>query len=147
MQVKHILAPVDFSEPSQAALRWAGELAERYGAVLELFHVYPVPGYVLPDGFVMASPEILRDVDARARAKLQGWADQAGAERNIEVRTATACGQPATEILRRADELPADLIVMGAHGLSGFALFLMGSNADRVVAHAKVPVLVVPRGM
>ncbi|MBM4342570.1 MAG: universal stress protein [Deltaproteobacteria bacterium] len=147
MQVRQILVPVDFSDSAQAALQWAAELAERYGAKLEMLHVYPVPGYVLPDGFVMASPEAHRDVDARARARLQQWLEMAGRNRTITIGCATACGQPAAEILRRADDVHADLIVMGAHGLSGLALFLMGSNTDRVVRHAKVPVLVVPRGM
>ncbi len=147
MQVKQILVPVDFSDSAHAALQWAAELAQRYGARLEMLHVYPVPGYVLPDGFVMAGPEVHRDVDARARARLQQWLEQVSRDRPIEVVCATACGQPAAEILRRADDTHADLIVMGAHGLSGLALFLMGSNTDRVVRHAKVPVLVVPRGV
>lgn len=147
MQVKHILVPVDFSDTAQAALLWAAELAERYGARLEMLHVYPVPGYVLPDGFVMASPEVHRDVDARARARLAQWLEIANRNRAIDITCAVSCGQPAAEILRRADDGNADLIVMGAHGLSGLALFLMGSNTDRVVRHAKVPVVVVPRGV
>ena len=52
-------------------------------------------------------------------------------------------GQPAAEILRLAEELPADLIVVGSMGRTGLSRFLLGSVAEKVVRNSKVPVLVV----
>jgi nucleotide-binding universal stress UspA family protein len=52
-------------------------------------------------------------------------------------------GDPATEILRIAQECKCDLIVMGTHGRTGVARLLMGSVAEHVVRKAECPVLVV----
>lgn len=144
MQVKQILVPVDFSDPSQHALGWACELARRYGADITLLNVYPVPGYVLPDGFVTAGPEVLGEVEAKTKASLQEWAIVAAGEGAPQVEVATAIGQASTEIIRWAKEHPVDLIVMGAHGRTGLALLLLGSTTDKVVRQANCPVFVVP---
>lgn len=147
MKIKTILAPTDFSMSARTALRWAAELAQQHGASLVVSHVYPVPGYVLPDGFVTAGPEALVDAEQRVRAALQTWADDARSLGAPEVSIATAIGQPAAEILAHADAIGADLIVVASHGLHGLALVLLGSTAERLVRHARVPVLVVPRGV
>ncbi|MBI5607477.1 MAG: universal stress protein [Deltaproteobacteria bacterium] len=144
MDLKHILVPVDFSEPSRQALQWACELARRYGADLTLLNVYPVPGYVLPDGFVTAGPEILGEVEAKTRESLQEWAQVCAGEGAPETAIATALGQSSSEIVRWAAEHKVDMIVMGAHGRSGLALLLLGSTTDKVVRQAHCPVLVVP---
>jgi nucleotide-binding universal stress UspA family protein len=52
-------------------------------------------------------------------------------------------GKPATEIVKAAQEWPADLIVIGSHGRGGVQRLLLGSVADGVMRHAKCPVLVV----
>jgi nucleotide-binding universal stress UspA family protein len=144
MEFKHILVPVDFSDPSKQALEWACELARRYGADLTLLNVYPVPGYVLPDGFVTAGPEILGEVEAKTRESLQEWAAIAASQDVTQTTIATALGQSSSEIVRWAAEHKADLIVMGSHGRAGLALMLLGSTTDKVVRQAHCPVLVVP---
>lgn len=142
---QRILVPVDFSAPSEAALRYASGLARQLDATLLIVHVYPIPGYVLPDGFVAAGPEVLGEIEAKTRDSLDHLRERAvhewGAQR---AEIFTAMGLAASEIVRVADELKADLICMGAHGRSGLALALLGSTTDRVIHHAKVPVLTVP---
>ena len=54
-----------------------------------------------------------------------------------------ALGHPVEEILRIADELPADAIVMGTHGRGGVRHLIAGSVAERIVRAAKVPVMTV----
>jgi nucleotide-binding universal stress UspA family protein len=59
--------------------------------------------------------------------------------------SATLIGRPEAEIVARATETGAQLIVMGTHGRSGLAHALLGSVAERVVQHSPCPVLIVPR--
>src|SRR5262245_37856393 len=68
---------------------------------------------------------------------------------DVEVRHAFLVGDPAEQILRRADEEGADLIVLGTHGRTGLARLLMGSVAETVLGGASCSVLVVkmPRGV
>jgi nucleotide-binding universal stress UspA family protein len=143
-QLRHILVPVDFSDPSREALLWAAELAGRYQARLTLLNVYPVPGYVLPDGFVAASPEVLSQVEHKTLETLEEWAAPLRQDGTQQVDVATAVGPAASEVVRWADSHGADLIVMGAHGRSGIALFFLGSTTDKVVRQAHCPVFVVP---
>lgn len=143
-EIRHILVPVDFSDPSREALHWAAELGRRFGAKLLILHVYPVPGYVLPDGFVTAGPEVLTEVESRTRATLEQWAQDARDAGAGDVAISTAIGNATPEILRTCDDLPADLVVMGAHGRTGLARMLLGSVAEKVVRHAQVPVMTVP---
>jgi len=63
----------------------------------------------------------------------------------IATDSATLVGRPDSEIVARAAETKADLIVMGTHGRSGLAHALLGSVAERVVQHAPCPVLIVPK--
>ena len=61
----------------------------------------------------------------------------------IRVRMATEQGDAAESILDAADALHADLIAMSTHGRSGVRRFVLGSVADRVLHHARVPVLLI----
>jgi len=59
---KKICCPIDFSEPSRAAMRTAVGLCERFGAKLTLLHAYQLPGYTLPEGSIVASPKMMQDL-------------------------------------------------------------------------------------
>jgi len=144
MDIRNILCPVDFSDPSRDAMRFASDLCRVYGARLTLLHAYAVPGYVLPEGFVAAGPDVLEEIEARTRTTLKEWlaaAQEAGAQ---EVELVTAMGNAAPEIVLYAKEHPTDLIVVGTHGRTGIVSFLLGSVADKVVHTAHCPVLIVP---
>jgi nucleotide-binding universal stress UspA family protein len=71
--------------------------------------------------------------------------DEAGASVPVEFEIAE--GHTATEIVARANALPADLLVLGTHGRSGFERLVLGSVAEKVLRKAECPVLTVPRGM
>jgi nucleotide-binding universal stress UspA family protein len=66
-------------------------------------------------------------------------------EAGVSCESATLIGRADDEIVTRAKETHADLIIMGTHGRSGLAHALLGSNAERVIQHAPCPVLIVPR--
>ena len=132
-----ILHPTDFSKHSQYALWLAGALARDHGARLIVLHVVPTPAVVYGEGMVPSSPEELR---AAAREQLDGLQMPPGevrAERRLEE------GDAPEGILRVAQEVMADLIVMGTHGRTGLGRLLLGSVAEEVMRKAPCPVLTV----
>lgn len=140
-----ILVPTDFSANAEHALRYAAELARAFDTPLSILHVYDVTPYVIPVG--VAASSVLLDV-GRLRAEFQKGVDaakllaqQAGA---TQVDTLLAEGTPYVEIARVAEERRFGLIVMGTHGRTGFAHFLLGSVAEKVVRKAPCPVITVP---
>lgn len=141
---RKICCPVDFSEPSRAALEEAAELGRRLRAELFLLHVRPREEPAAPGPF--APP-------ARRAA---GYGTVVGQEQQLSVWTREAqqlapglatsvelSGDPATEIVRFASEFGCDLIVMGTHGRSGLAHLALGSVTEGVLRRATCPVLVV----
>jgi nucleotide-binding universal stress UspA family protein len=137
LAVQTILHPTDFSDRSQYAFWLACALCRDYGARLLVLHVASVPIVVYGEGVVPPDPEELR---ATARGQLDHLVVPHGdvrAERRLEQ------GDAVTEILRVADEVHADLIVMGTHGRTGLGRLLMGSVAEQVVHKARCPVLTV----
>jgi len=142
MRFRKILVPTDFSEPSQAAINLAIDLARQLDAELELFHAQELPAYIFPDGVMPISPELVADLERTSHAELERLAARAR-EAGVRASTASAVGAHDAEILRRASESGADLIVMGTHGRTGFRHVLLGSVAERVVRRAPCPVLTV----
>jgi universal stress protein A len=141
---QRILCPVDFSDPSRRALDLAVELAQRLGSTLTVLHVYAPPGYVLPEGYMPAGPEVLAEVELRTRESLEAWQKiaQAGGAPTVDI--ATGIGPAAGEIVHQARTGGFDLIVVGTHGRTGLAHMVLGSTAERVVRLATCPVLTVP---
>jgi nucleotide-binding universal stress UspA family protein len=136
LQFRRILAPIDFSEASLKALQYAALLAQRLPAELVLLHVVkPSPAYA-------ELPLINMGAIERARGELETLKlnKAATVRSNAVVRE----GYPHTEILKAADELGVDLIVMSTHGRTGLAHALLGSTSEKVVRYAECPVLVLP---
>jgi nucleotide-binding universal stress UspA family protein len=140
MQVKRILVPTDFSQPSQCALNHATELARKFDAELILTHVRT------PYADDPNRPEYHFFDEGRYSAfvseQLTRTSEGIGSERAVK----TVVGRdvsPANGILRIADENQVELIVMGTHGRTGLGHFFLGSVAERVVRHAQVPVMTV----
>jgi nucleotide-binding universal stress UspA family protein len=135
-----IVAATDFSETAGAAVDWAVDIARQHGARIHLVHALTLPA-PLPD-YVPAGADFGRDLHAVALAKLEEAAArvrQAGVEVDLEV----PIGVPSQSILRVAEEVGADLLVLGTRGLTGMTHLLLGSTAERVVQRARCPVLTV----
>lgn len=139
-EIRRILCPVDFSTPSEKALDFALELADSLGAQVELVHVYQLPVYALPDGAMMAGPEFT----TRVTTELQKSLTELATRSNRKLPTHLVEGVPYREVVRVAEELGADMVVMGTHGRTGIRHLLLGSVAERVVRSARVPVVTVP---
>jgi nucleotide-binding universal stress UspA family protein len=138
---KKICCPVDFSEPSRAAMQVAASLARRFGAELVLFHAYPLPGYTLPEGSVVPSTHMLQELASQTDAQLERWRGEAESLGLPRVAAAKAVGDPAIEIVNFARSSGSDLLVIGTHGRTGLRHAILGSIAERVVRHAGCPVL------
>lgn len=139
ISIRRILCPVDFSETSDYALKYALELGQRFGAEVHLVHAYQLPVYAMPDGALVAGPEAV----ASLTDKLQKDLTALGKRHEGVTKTHLLEGVPHREIDDLAKKLPADIIVMGTHGRSGLARVLIGSVAERVVRTAPCPVLTV----
>lgn len=138
---KHILLAVDFFDKNQVVADRAKDLAERYQARLSIVHVVdtlPItdPAYELLMPFDM---DLTAEFLAAAKSKLNALAKKLNlAESDLHLET----GSPKHEIIRVAEELKVDLIVIGSHGRHGLAL-LLGSTANSVLHHAACDVLAV----
>lgn len=135
--VERVMAPIDFSDFTEVAIDYAVELAQTYGARIDLVHV--VKDASLPGVYGMdALPAALENVETRAYEELENLArEHIGFE---DVRVAVEVGHPAGRITDYAEEEDIDLIVIPSHGRSGLKRMLMGSVAEKVVRRAPCPV-------
>ncbi|MCS7461323.1 universal stress protein [Paenibacillus doosanensis] len=142
MLYSKILVAYDGSEAADKALDSAIKLAKlNHYSKVDIIHVYSPPTYVV-GGAVFIAPvavenndaEYSEQVVAKIKEKINDFTNI-----HIEVRQ----GVITKEILGYANEIEADLIVIGSRGLSGIGEFVLGSVSHNVVQHAKVPVLVI----
>jgi nucleotide-binding universal stress UspA family protein len=142
--LKTVLVATDFSEPSEAAVRYGRALAEAFGGRLHVIHVVPdsmaLPWATMADGLAMADVQKQWEREAQERlVRLVPQNDPLAAPATL----LTRAGDPVRQIIGYAIEQDVDLIVLGTHGRGPMAHMLMGSVAERVVRGAPCPVLTV----
>jgi len=140
-----ILVAIDGSDAAKQALTQAIDLAKSLGSRIRLVHVATESDAVPADLPGSDIKDILQQVRNTATALLAAARDRVGAEAvAVETRLVEAwSGQPGEEVIQQARQWPADLIVCGTHGRRGLRRILMGSDAEFVVRHSPVPVLLV----
>ncbi len=140
---KRILVPIDLDQDSswKLALPVALEYCQIFGARLELLAVLPDLGSGLLANYF--PPDFEEKAEAEARGRLEALAARR-ISANVAARCHVARGTVYEEILRAAERLRSDLIVMASHRPE-LKDYLLGPNAARVVRHAPVSVLVVRR--
>ena len=143
--VTSILCPTDFSDISTKAEAYATALAARYDAALQLLHVDPPTPVMSPYGEIPVDIRLFEEQRQQAEADLAAARDRARAA-GVAADASVRGGHPAREILAVADELHADLVVLGTHGRGGVEHLLLGSVAEKVMRKAPCPVMVVPPG-
>ena len=145
---KQILCPVDGSPTSTRGVGEAIQLAINQSAKLRFIHVIDTyfPILDMAGGMnVVDTTDILRKNAEKVikQAKLAALKEGVIADSTI---TETLGSRAASFIIKEAEKWPADLIVMGTHGLRGFARVVIGSDAEYVIRHSTVPVLLVRIG-
>jgi nucleotide-binding universal stress UspA family protein len=140
MPLSHVLVPVDFSERSSGAARYAEAIMQRFGSRLTLLHVLPPPHYEFGAMEVGGSvlEELFRNRSEQAQRDLDGFLANElpeGATRRMLVE-----GDPATQIITIAHDEQAGLIVMPTHGYGPFRRFILGSVTAKVLHDADCPV-------
>lgn len=139
--IKNILVPIDFSDYSKNALRYAVQFAQQFKA--KMFLVYVVEPMIYPADFSMgqvAIPSMDSDLHSRAEEELKNLA-ASFINKVVESETIIKTGKPFVEIIEIAKEIDADLIIMATHGHTGVEHLLFGSTAEKVVRKAPCPVL------
>jgi nucleotide-binding universal stress UspA family protein len=137
-----ILAPVDFSDASRGALRYARVIAEHFGARLVIL---AVEDPLLTEAVDLGTGTVWDPEDTRRElARFASGALGGNPLKTADVEYAVAVGKPAKEILQVAKEKPCDLIIMSTHGLTGMRKMFFGSTTERVLRETTVPVLAVP---
>ncbi|GAB6070233.1 universal stress protein [Thiomicrorhabdus hydrogeniphila] len=140
---KSILVAVDFSEYSQNAVAKAYEIAQAFHAELRMVHFVEIPIYpVLEDVAVMGMPGLWDETASKSLIEASNKKlSELSAKFNIKKYEALS-GIASVDIVEYANNIQCDLIVIGAHGLSGIQ-HLIGSTTNSVINHAKCDVLAV----
>jgi len=142
LRIKQILVPIDFSECSLKALRYAIPLAKEHRAAVTLAYVAPAISGAFGEYGAFDPVSVTKDMRERAERDLARLVvDEVRGM--VPADTLVRAGCAVEEIINVARKLPADLIVISTHGRSGLNHVLLGSVAERVVRHAPCPVLVV----
>lgn len=144
MDIKQILCPTDFSDASAHGIDQAVMIAGWYKARMTALHVVS-PIRLLVQGVAVASgARSLEEPDVERLLRETADHCRAATTAGICLDSLVDMGQPARCILDRAASLPADLIVMGTHGVGGFQYLVLGSVTEKVLRQAPCPVLTVP---
>jgi nucleotide-binding universal stress UspA family protein len=141
---RNILAATDFSPASDTALQYARELARAFGSTLHVLHVISqiAPDLVSP-AYMPETGNTYRALQDAARQQLRDAVTSHDFSGIALTEHLVTLSSPAAAILDFARDHAIDLIVVGTHGRSGVAHFLLGSVAEKVVRSAPCPVLTV----
>ena len=142
-KMKKILAPTDFSELSMLGVRYALEAAREVAAEVIVYHVIDFGS----DWTNSQDDRVpYQDMLANSRKILDRFLTENFADcvNLVEVRQLVEFGAPYKNIVSLAASENVDLIVMATHGRTGLDHFLLGSVAEKTVARAPCPVLIVP---
>lgn len=144
MRIRRILVPTDFSRASLKAVDYAADLAASVGAEIVLLYVEDT-NYALPE-LIYDGPAAARVMEEAHRAAQHQLAELGERQRKsgIKVHVLLRVGPAAATILRAAEKLRADWIVVGTHGRTGRGHTLLGSVAERVIQGTSCPVITVP---
>ena len=138
--VRRVLAPIDFSDASESALRHAKEIALTYGAEIDLLHVVDEPMY--PSAYEIDSFNfpVQEAIEATEKHLADLARDLLGHEHAM---VKAVSGRPVERILDYVEDNEVDLLVMATHGRTGLGRLLMGSVAERVIRQSPIPVFLV----
>lgn len=139
-KLKRVLVPVDFSDCSKKALAYAVPFAKQFGAeIVIIYVVQPYPP--VPEMTAVDFDAILTQARKGGEGELAKLRESITDD--VTIKTVLRVGRPDLEIVRAADELNADLILLSTHGRTGLGRVFLGSVAEHVTRYAHCPVLTV----
>lgn len=144
MPMLTILVPTDYSPEAKNALRYAVEFANQTGSELVLYHAIPE---VMPIAEIPYENYYSDELDEE-NLLIESFLNQSQQENFPVIRSPKTIVNFANRvddgICAAAEEVKADLIIMGTHGASGWKKYLLGSNASNLIARSNLPVIAVP---
>ncbi len=141
ISLKKILCPIDHSDCSKEALKYAVSLAMKDEAKLLLLHIIDIRSF--NEGLEAMSAQIPDEETLKQlRAKLLDCIPEEIRD-DMEVEALVVQGIPFAEIISTAKENEIDMIVIGSHGRTGISHMMLGSVSEKVVRKAPCPVLTV----
>jgi len=146
IKIHRILVPIDFSEHSKNALKYAIPFAQKFDASIDLLYV--VEPTIYPADFSFGQigfPNVEEELRTRGNAELENLILKEIHGKVVSQKTVRT-GKPFYEINQYALEENISLIIIATHGHTGMEQILFGSTAEKVVRKAPCPVLVVRSG-
>ncbi|MCG8590094.1 MAG: universal stress protein [Proteobacteria bacterium] len=141
-QIRKVLIATDFSEHAERAVETGVELAKQLGAVVHVVHAFHLPVPLIAPYEVAIPDPYLDEARQSARERLQATEEKiraAGLETHSHLTEVPA----ASGIVQVAEDVGADLVVMGTRGNTGIKHVLLGSVAERTLRLAPCSVLTV----
>jgi len=138
---QNIVIATDGSENSRKAISYGIKIAKLSGATVYAIHVVDTLSVV--SEIWTAGKELIQELMIKDGKKILSETKKIIEDSGVEVKDVLLDGHPGEEIIKFAENNNIDLIVMGTLGATGLEKFLMGSVAEKVVRHSKVPVMVV----
>jgi nucleotide-binding universal stress UspA family protein len=142
MEIKTILAPIDFSEDSYYALKYALDLAATHGSTLCILYVNRDESmlyhYLSTSEYEAIRNRALED----AKAMLKDLENKFPKLKDIDYHYHVRRGVPYVEILEELEKNPVDLVVIGSHGRHASKKYFYGTTAEKVVRRTNNTILV-----
>lgn len=154
--IQNVLYATDLSKNSAYVFRYAITTAKRHDAKIHILHVFEISPsaeaalvlHMGAEGMERLRKERIEEMTQRIQKRLQEFAKRELRDQPETLdRVASinvVIGDPATEILRHADKLNTDIIIMGTHGKGIISYTFLGSVAERVLRRSRRPVYVIP---
>jgi len=142
-QITEILVPVDGSENSTRAALFGIDMAKAFGVGIRLFYVFPAASVEIIGMAGMSRSDIDQAAQAAAQKAFDLTHEALGSETGVAFETETSMGDPAEEVIRYTEDNAGTMVVIGRRGLSRMKSLMIGSVSDKVLRHAKTPVVVI----
>jgi len=139
--IKKILIPTDGSDSAMRAAEFALKLAKHFGS--EIVTIYVIDRIILEEISKVYEKRGLKEEMKRKAERCLNYVVRSAEREGLKASSILVEGQPHDQIVRYAESLGADLIVMGSKGRRGANRILIGSVAERVIEYAPCPVVVI----
>lgn len=143
-----IIVATDYSDVALNAEKFAFQFAESSNAILYMVHIYDIPISSTPsrpDDLIKSNQQLkAAELGALEHKKNSLYSEFNVSEKKLQVECIVNTGNAAKQIIKLAEEIDADFIVVGTHGASKFREIILGSNTWSVIKKACIPVLAIP---